>query len=85
MFYHHKMPAPEAVKRSYPDAEQIEIKGAPRSGYYSVFVLPASAGPSIQMGTSRPITVARAIASSIPAHRIHESYGVWPDNPDSTD
>lgn len=85
MYYRHTMPAPEVVKRSYPDAEQIEIKGADRSGYYSVFVLPASAGPSIVMGGIRALVVPRAIASSIPAHRIHESYGVWPDNPDSTD
>lgn len=85
MYYRHTMPAPDAVKRSYPRAEHIEIKGAARSGYYSVFVLPSEAGPSVLMGTTRTISVPRAIASGIPAHRIHESYGVWPDNPDSTD
>ncbi len=85
MQYRHVMPAPDSVKASYPGAEQIEIKGASRSGYYSVFVLPESAGPSLLMGTTRPITVRRAIHERWPSHRIHESYGVWPDNPDSTD
>jgi hypothetical protein len=85
MYYRHRIPAPEAVKRSYPGAQEIEIRGASRSGYYSVFVHPPEAGPSVVMGITRSITVPRAIASGIPAHRIHESYGVWPDNPDSTD
>ena len=72
-YYRTTIEAPDAVKRHYPGATHIEIKGAPRSGYYSVFVVPASAGPSVLMGTTRVISVARAIASSIPAHRIHES------------
>ena len=85
MYYRRTIPAPLEVRRSYPGATHLEIKGASRSGYYSIFVKPESVGPTVVMGISRPIVVPRAIVSSIPAHRIHESYGVWPDNPDSTD
>jgi len=85
MYYRHTIEAPDSVKRSYPGATHLEIKGASRSGYYAVFVLPTSAGPAMLMGTKRTFSVPRAIHSSMPAHRIHESYGVWPDNPDSTD
>ncbi len=83
MTYRRTIPAPATVKRSYPGAQEIQIKGAARSGFYSVFVLPEHVAPTVMLANGQ--TCARAIASGIPAHRIHESYGVWPDNPDSTD
>lgn len=87
MYYRHTIAAPPSVRQRYPLAELVEIKGAARSGFYNVFVLPESAGPSILFDgcSGRRYSLPTAIASGVPAHRIHESYGVFPDNPDSTD
>lgn len=81
------IPAPDSVRRSYPLAEELQIKGADRSGFYNVFVLPPMAGPTVAFdgASGHQYRLPRAVASGIPAHRIHESYGVFPTNPDSTD
>lgn len=87
MYYRQTIAAPPSVKRSYPLAESILIKGSARSGLYNVFVLPESAGPKIDFDgcSGRRYSLPTAIATGIPGYRIEQSYGVHPDNIDSTD
>lgn len=87
MQYRLTIPVPASVARNYPLAESLLIKGSARSGLYNVFVMPESAGPKIAFdgASGQRYNLPTAIASGIPAHRIEQSYGVFPDNPDSTD
>ncbi len=76
-------PAPSHIRARFPRVEQVRIRSGSRSGTFTVWAEPTSAGPHLHLN----VRTAQALAGPMPTHRINSSYpgpGSL-DRPDSTD